>query len=301
MKITLPLQIFDSHFESPIEDYYTKNLDWLETIVPSMMRHRHLKDKHDAKVLVMARFKSYGTRSSNSLISYSALVLDIDTGFTINKFIETFSKYEFVLHTSYSHKIDDHRYRVIIPFKDEVSRAEFIEAKGEFKRMFPFADGSSFHVSQPFFFPSCHPDNANIAVAKHNRGELFDFKDIKDDIALTRVARMVKDLERLRKAKRFKKNNNSGYPPDTPERAIYYLDKTSNNLHYDLWIEVGMCLKTVFGDEGYSIWHEWSEKSPKFDNKNDHMGKRWISFDYNGVMDNLSSIVNKSKNFPKVV
>ena len=54
--------------------------------------------------------------------------------------------------------------------------------------------------------------------------------------------------------------------------ALEYLDCNE----YDEWVQVGMSLKTSYGDDGYSLWVSWSSKSEKF--KSDEMDAKWKSF-----------------------
>lgn len=54
------------------------------------------------------------------------------------------------------------------------------------------------------------------------------------------------------------------------------------SIDYEIWLKVGMALKTDFGDTGFHIWDNWSKKSPeKYDPKNQQ--KTWQSFKHEGV------------------
>lgn len=45
---------------------------------------------------------------------------------------------------------------------------------------------------------------------------------------------------------------------------------------YDLWIKIGMALRSALGPQGFVIWDEWSQKSLKYIAA--EMGRKWSSF-----------------------
>lgn len=64
--------------------------------------------------------------------------------------------------------------------------------------------------------------------------------------------------------------------------ARKYLDKLDNDIDgfsYDEWLKVGMALKHQFGDAGFELFDEWSQRSAKYD-AND-CERRWKSFQTN--------------------
>ena len=58
-----------------------------------------------------------------------------------------------------------------------------------------------------------------------------------------------------------------------------------NSDPYDTWVQVGMALKP-YGENGYSVWMDWSSRSPKFDASSSR--KKW------DVLDHPHSITFKS-------
>lgn len=62
---------------------------------------------------------------------------------------------------------------------------------------------------------------------------------------------------------------------------------------YQDWIQVGMILKSEFGDDGYDIWDEWSKKSDAYDPF--VMGAKWASFKGNGL--GIGSLILKAKDY----
>lgn len=57
------------------------------------------------------------------------------------------------------------------------------------------------------------------------------------------------------------------------EKALRYIDPDGG---YDQWIEVGMAIKTEFGDNGFDLWDQWSSTGGKYKAK--EMPSKWRSF-----------------------
>ena len=48
--------------------------------------------------------------------------------------------------------------------------------------------------------------------------------------------------------------------PDPLRSAVYSIPANDR----EIWLAVGAALKTEFGDDGYSLWREWSKTSKKY-------------------------------------
>lgn len=64
------------------------------------------------------------------------------------------------------------------------------------------------------------------------------------------------------------------------ETIIEALDVLDNDLHYDHWLMVGMAIHHETGGEGFDLWDEWSQRSPKYTTEEYGKGK-WESFGRN--------------------
>jgi putative DNA primase/helicase len=49
---------------------------------------------------------------------------------------------------------------------------------------------------------------------------------------------------------------------------------------YEDWLKIGMALRS-FGDDGFALWHDWSEQGEKYPGRPE-MEKKWASFDPDG-------------------
>jgi archaellum biogenesis ATPase FlaH len=68
------------------------------------------------------------------------------------------------------------------------------------------------------------------------------------------------------------------------EEIAEFLKKLPEDLHYDDWVAVGMCVHHETEGEGFDIWDEWSSRSPKY-TSTEYSMERWVSFGRNGTAD----------------
>lgn len=66
------------------------------------------------------------------------------------------------------------------------------------------------------------------------------------------------------------------------EEIAEFLKKLPDDLHYDDWVAVGMCVHHETEGEGFDIWDEWSSRSPKY-TSTEYSMERWVSFGRNGT------------------
>jgi archaellum biogenesis ATPase FlaH len=66
------------------------------------------------------------------------------------------------------------------------------------------------------------------------------------------------------------------------EEIAEFLKKLPEDLHYDDWVAVGMCVHHETEGEGFDIWDEWSSRSPKY-TSTEYSMERWVSFGRNGT------------------
>jgi hypothetical protein len=55
------------------------------------------------------------------------------------------------------------------------------------------------------------------------------------------------------------------------------LDALPDDLHYDDWLQVGMAIHCETHGEGFELWEDWSQRSPKYGSR-EYNEQRWWSF-----------------------
>lgn len=109
-------------------------------------------------------------RCKGNIVSISGVVLDVDEAMTIEQAMTMLEPLEYVLYTTFRHTEDNHKFRIIIPFKRPLLAADIAGRQDSIMRTFPGVDNASFTVSQSFYFHSGKRD----CIAYHNRGVMLD-------------------------------------------------------------------------------------------------------------------------------
>jgi hypothetical protein len=109
-------------------------------------------------------------RCKGNIVSISGIVLDVDEAMTIEQVMTMLEPIEYVLYTTFRHRPENHKFRVIIPFSRPLLAEDIVGRQQSIMQTFPGVDNASFTVSQSFYFHSGNVD----PIAHHNRGEMID-------------------------------------------------------------------------------------------------------------------------------
>jgi hypothetical protein len=124
-------------------------------------------------------FSNTVRRCKANLVALSGIVLDYDKGISIIDSMDRLNGLEYVLYTTFNHTVDDHRFRVVIPFSKPLLAEDIPKKLDSMKETFPGVDNASFSVSQGFYFHAGHND----PVSFHNRGYIIDpYTDFTDTV-----------------------------------------------------------------------------------------------------------------------
>lgn len=223
-----------------------------------------IDDKKDNLLLIPARFRSYEDddyayvyldseqtkaqrlvdgrpamrRCAENMVSQSVLPLDFDGAFTIDAAVKMFSDYEYVAHTSYSHKTEKKGFRdcfrVYLPFDSPCPVEEYRDRRDAFIAWIGkdnVDDPSSLYATHGFYCPAVHPERVTDYHVWRNAGKRLDWRIFE---------RRRVHLSALRPM-RFKE--------DKTRQAV--LDALRNMFvgNYNIWLKVGSALKGA----GYSL------------------------------------------------
>lgn len=144
-----------------------------------------------------------GVRGQFNTTGLSAIILDYDSGYTIEEFCNRYYTYRWYLYTSSSHSDSKHKFRVILPMMDLLASEDYTtDARKVLGLKFPEADPTCFYSDHFFFIPA--KQEGVPYRFKINYGKLFNPKLITaQQIGLA----MGRDLE-----KKF--YNRSDFQPD---------------------------------------------------------------------------------------
>lgn len=146
----------------------------------------------------------------------TALILDYDTDCNVVEWHnENKGKFEYYLHTSFKHTNDKHRFRVIVPVKQEYYMTP--ELKICLLEDYAGVDTSCFNTGRGFYGPALHDEDLYMAV--HNEHEnVLDINAIYRD----RIQELLEEKQLLRDLRRLT-------PIVTPEDRI---DEASSIVMY---------------------------------------------------------------------
>lgn len=109
-------------------------------------------------------------RCKANVKSIQGIILDVDKIKSIEEVMQLLDGIEYVLYTTFRHTIDEHRFRVVIPFSQPLLAEDVVYYKDDIKAVFPGVDNASFTVSQSFYFHS----GKNDSIAYWNKGEMVN-------------------------------------------------------------------------------------------------------------------------------
>jgi hypothetical protein len=197
------------NLEKPI-DYNTQSvfdLEWDE-LAQVLLYRRNVKNREDAGLFNLIAFKDINDptvqlgrkyiykngvrteryfeientvrRCKENALEYHGLLLDYDGHKTINEVKELLDGLEYVIYTTFRHTPQKERFRVVLPFSNPISTADFEARKLDISDTFEGIDPASLNTSQCFYFHSgAHP------YTHWNKGVMinpYDFKVIEKPI-----------------------------------------------------------------------------------------------------------------------
>ena len=209
-------------------------------------------------------------RCKNNMVSISGIVLDFDKDQSIEQTIDELDGLEYVLYTTFRHTLDNHRFRVVIPFSRPLLAEDVAGRQKDIKTMFPNVDNASFSVSQSFYFHSGKEDN----IAYHNKGVMID--------------PYIFEVEEIKPYV-----DNVVYDKSTNEEIMHLIQELKKHypiLDYDEWIRVTWAFCHELGQfEGINLMRQYYPESSNGEYK------KLSTSTYNGKKVTIATIVKMIK------
>lgn len=149
-----------------------RQADWTK-LAKRLTTHKERPGK-DGPLWSPTVYRDGCTRSNEGVAALTAAVGDYDAGPAYELIKGRLSRYEYVAHSTYSHRPNDPHYRVVLPFAQPVPSSLWDDVKARidehiFGRQ---TDQSTKDPCRVYFLPSCPARGARFA--EHHRGELLD-------------------------------------------------------------------------------------------------------------------------------
>ena len=219
-----------------------------------------------------------------AILDYDDLAdgIDIDDiEFTIENTLDC----AYVAYTTFRHTPEAPRFRLAVPLSRSVDQQEYREVVEVIRDALQLGDvdDCSFVMNQLMFLPSVKDGVDPWSLS--NDGEAWSVPDrVEGYISGGAVEDELDDLDIAVASE----------PLDITEdqMMLTLAAYPSDDLDYDDWLRVGMAIYHQTEGRGYDTWREWSEKSPKHDEK--HMRVKWRSFGGSARPVTMASIIKAS-------
>lgn len=237
-----------------------RNLAWDEIVALLRKPHAVIPDKTKGKAFSGVRYlpledlkllgkdrvvknpngtRFYPRRLNVNVQDYELLILDFDSGLTIEDAKERFKKYTYIGYTTFSHRANPNvdKFRLVFPWKQPVSARQGKGYEDDLKLGIeefggPF-DKKCLDPGRLFFLPAVHPGRLGTEVSWSNQGALLNPDDLrrpKSGVRLTSNTRLSVSDPKPSNSK-GKKSSQTIHPDDLIElndgRAIRAGDVTN--------------------------------------------------------------------------
>lgn len=173
-EITVGRPLYIATFKNQMDNTpHCEALPW-EQLCRILGSHRTRERKDGGPTWSPVRYPEGAIRGNGNVIDVHLAVLDIDGGATIEDFKPRLDGYAYVLHTSFSHKEDHPKFRVILPLTTPVKAAEWHATWLRINAKFGgFNDPSCKDPARIYFLPA-HPPGASEHKVEVGEGQWLD-------------------------------------------------------------------------------------------------------------------------------
>ena len=110
-------------------------------------------------------------RCGDNALGLWGLVLDYDGAKTLEEAVKDMEGFECVFYTTFNHTTEKHKFRVVIPFSQMLSKEDFNLKLDDIKNLFPYVDNASFSLSQAIYL---HSGDDSISMSFRLNGLMVD-------------------------------------------------------------------------------------------------------------------------------
>lgn len=151
-----------------------------------LLTSHDIRDTKDGLLWAPVAVSSTGSRTNDSVVSISCLVLDFDTGVSPDAALEIIrdSGLAFVAHSSHSHTLAKPKFRVVVPLSRPIPLEAWAEAWAYLHETFgPESDKACKNPARLYFLPSTPPEGAFDTWSERQDGRLLDVDTVAEAVA----------------------------------------------------------------------------------------------------------------------
>lgn len=139
------------------------------------------KEKEHFDAIVMAEMKPNTSRTTENVIAFYAIVLDVDNGATYDYVREDLCDYEYCIYSSGGTGLKEgDRFRVILPLKVPMAGSEWKRYNTSLTERFPYSDECFKKGIQIQYLPVMNTAYADQFIGEYHTGKYFDYQDTND-------------------------------------------------------------------------------------------------------------------------
>lgn len=217
-----------SHIEgewSEVVETITNKAEWHKFHATDKETYNRAKEKFDA--IVMAEMKPNMPRTADNVVSFYAIVLDIDDGASYEDIRQDLQKYEYVLYSSGGTGLKGgDRFRVILPLNVPMPASDWKRYNTSLSERFTYSDECFKKGIQIQYLPVVNTAYEGQFITEHHEGRWFDYQN-PDDLPYVET----KSLELITKHISFDEAQFSD--TELQELAKAIVDHQANSLGYE--------------------------------------------------------------------
>lgn len=171
-----------------IRNAYDNKPVFTDISIKDALTHPLIMNKEDLpQWLFLDGINGDGLRRQINYANLNAIIIEYDGTLSIQDFIDNNADLSYALHTTSSHTLDKHKYRVILPLSEKIEYSVFKQREVVMAMMkkFPGIDKSCFSNWQKL--PAMPMINKHY-FCKFNKGDKFNLNMIEKEIKFARLA-----------------------------------------------------------------------------------------------------------------
>jgi hypothetical protein len=157
--------------------------------------------------------RAFVSKCAHNVVSTSLLILDYDSGITIDTVREQLKQWNHIGYTSHSHTPEKHKFRVLIPLTENIPVQLMKKIKDSELSILPALvnvfggiDLTTFDLARSFFMPTCPATNIGNAKSWSNIGVDFDWTVLPVTTTVKRVVSSTIDNTKTDLLELFRNN-----------------------------------------------------------------------------------------------
>ncbi len=285
-----PLQpplLFDVSLFKRLKDTTPKNRRYTWSDLCNILSKPKVRHKKDGMLISGATFT--GQRSNSAVDSISLLALDYDHAANMEHALEVWRSlgFQYITYTTFNHGTEEKpsAFHLMLPLAEPMPGDKYPALWAWAQDITGgMIDPACKDLSRAMYLPACPPDREHLFHYAQGDGKMLNWREL--------------DLSKYEEKDDGTKRFTGPVTPDLAEwirQAVFSIDPACD---YERWRNVGFILFDVLGDDGFSVWEEWTR--PRSTKRNSRLRPHWNAFKSRGNVTRrigLNSLANMAREY----